>query len=880
MTANLMEYLGFVCGLAATVTSWVTWGAASQPSATTGSPAINPAGPVAFRKERRLTSFIIAISPLQECSSLAVPEVLCVCGSGLPRLPQGTQRISQHDSLPAQKLQRQIVALRQGAAFIIRRQQVVGARTSHQIGLVNVAGCPGGALVDQIGRHSLRRARPKVQSILPRGVEPVVGRLLHGAPAGGNELGRNRAGQPLESQPAPLAILVVRSPRRVADHILLAVQHILRLVQNHAAGGEKNRGVAQPVLSLVIRVRTQVDDELAAIRRLERPVDHSLHVVEAVCGQPGDQVNRKLRVAERHVALSEERIGHRALALVLHALEFGVEQRQFRIDRSLLGLVDLSLRAHDLERNSQGGGNVEHALHQAGLVQAGGHGSFDLRHVSLPLDLFLGAGIEHADIARGNGAFQPVILADLNRHRVFPVHHQQDILPGLSAQAGNQTQQQEKSQHCFHLTRGQYRCSETGDGRGTLHRLCLPDRGNPFVYTQLDRETKIGIPGQNIPARSHLKMRHSMGAVPSLLAIGALPALAQTLPASCGGVGAKSYTSPAVTVPAVVLNRGTVITVTNASIAVYGDTSSVHALVANPGPDGISLQEAIMATNNDPGTWVIQFAPALKGSTISVDSAPGGILAGLSGGNVTINGDIDGDGQPDITLTTSQSGVGIAIGSGGNTLYGLALRNFAYGVWISAPPPGQPGATGGTLSNITISNLVLTDIQYLGIGVNPPGSPANQSTLDHILITGNTISGNAAGPVTGIDLEVANTGNTLQHITVANNNMTIPMSGGGGIAMNVGAGMGSTNNQALDILIANNTISAVPFFGIRIAEGLDSASGNLIDGVQIIANQIHITGQGTGINVAGGDGASDDANPSLRPIQYSENNVARNIAID
>ena len=373
-------------------------------------------------------------------------------------------------------------------------------------------------------------------------------------------------------------------------------------------------------------------------------------------------------------------------------------------------------------------------------------------------------------------------------------------------------------------------------------------------------------------------MRHAIGTIPFLLAMAALPAAGQ-LPASCGGVGAKSYTPSALTIPPVVLNRGTVITVTNATMVVNGDTSSVKALVANPGSDGISLLEAITATNNDPGTWVIQFAPALKGSTISVDSAPGGILAGLSGGNVTINGDIDGDGQPDITLTTSQSGVGIAIGSGGNTLYGLALQNFTYGVWISAPPPGQPGATGGTLSNITISNLVLTDIQYLGIGVNPPGSPANQSTLDHILITGNTISGNAAGPVTGIDLEVANTGNTLQHITVANNNMTIPMSGGGGIAMNVGAGMGSTNNQALDILIANNTISAVPFFGIRIGEGLDSASGNLIDGVQIIANQIHVSSQGTGINLAGGDGASDDRDPSLLPIQHSQNNVARNIGI-
>jgi len=74
-----------------------------------------------------------------------------------------------------------------------------------------------------------------------------------------------------------------------------------------------------------------------------------------------------------------------------------------------------------------------------------------------------------------------------------------------------------------------------------------------------------------------------MGAIPLLLAVGALPALAQTLPASCGAAGASSYTPPAVTIPAVVLNRGTVITVTNATMLINGDTSSVAALVANPG---------------------------------------------------------------------------------------------------------------------------------------------------------------------------------------------------------------------------------------------------------------------------------------------------------
>src|ERR1035438_1833109 len=214
-----------------------------------------------------------------------------------------------------------------------------------------------------------------------------------------------------------------------------------------------------------------------------------------------------------------------------------------------------------------------------------------------------------------------------------------------------------------------------------------------------------------------LKMRHAMGAIPFLLAIGALPALAQTLPASCGPVGAKSYTPPAFTIPPVVLNRGTVITVTNATVAVNGDTSSVKALAANPGPDGISILEAIMATNNDAGTWVIQFAPALKGSTIVI--APGTPLgwASLTGGNVTINGDIDGDGKPDITIS-SVGRTNIFVVSGGNTLYALALDGV--GVGIQPPAYGQPGSTGATFSNITISNLVVTNqSNYGGTACSP-----------------------------------------------------------------------------------------------------------------------------------------------------------------
>jgi hypothetical protein len=411
-------------------------------------------------------------------------------------------------------------------------------------------------------------------------------------------------------------------------------------------------------------------------------------------------------------------------------------------------------------------------------------------------------------------------------------------------------------------------------------------------------ESKTDPGEKNLPAWSLLKMRHAMGAIPFLLAIGALPALAQTLPASCGAVGASSYTPPAVSIPAVVLNRGTVITVTNNSMLINGDTSSVKALVANPGADGISLQEAVIATNNDPGTWNIQFSPALEGSNIIVDSGPNiKALSALSGGNVTINGDIDGEGQPDITLTSqSAAGTGILVLSGGNTLYGLALQNCGICVLIKRPD----AATGTTFSNITISNLVMTNIQTEAIVLAPVLGEAGvagsnraavtYNTWDHVLITGNTITGSASGPLLGIDFGLGGTvGDTFQHITIANNNITIQMPGAaaGGIVMTVGGGIASTNDQALDTLIANNAISTAPgAFGIRIAAGVGSGSANLINGMQVIANQIHATGQlpssseqPIAINLAVGDAASDDANPSLLPIQYSENNIARNIGI-
>ena len=383
-------------------------------------------------------------------------------------------------------------------------------------------------------------------------------------------------------------------------------------------------------------------------------------------------------------------------------------------------------------------------------------------------------------------------------------------------------------------------------------------------------------------------MRHAIRAIPLLMAICSLPVRADQLPGYCGGVGAKSYTPPAVAIPAVVLNRGTVITVTNNTVVVNGDTSSVKALMANPGPDGISLREAIMATSNDPGGWNIQFAPTLKGSTIVVDTPPSQGLDPLAGGGVTINGDINGDGQPDITLTSQSGNLTVWLISGGNTLNGLALQNCSVNGCVIVRSPSAsgglgpgPAVTGKTFSNTAISNLTMTNLPTQGSGITicpncgPVASPTG-NTWDHVLIIGNTITSNAAGPVVGIAAGVS-WGDTLQHTTIANNNIVLP-AGSSGVSIGTGQGLGPADQGTdivLDSKVINNTITAQEGIAFR-----GTTTGSLFDGAQLIGNQINSSGAGgTGTVGIIFHAADPESGLGPNPVRPMNNNVMKNLAI-
>lgn len=380
-----------------------------------------------------------------------------------------------------------------------------------------------------------------------------------------------------------------------------------------------------------------------------------------------------------------------------------------------------------------------------------------------------------------------------------------------------------------------------------------------------------------------------------------------------------------------------ILTVTNSSDIVNGDTSSIIALQNNPGADGISFREALVAANNTLGTKLITFAPSLKGGAIQF--APGGGLLKLSSGDLTINGDVDGDGLPDITLdgslgqSGSPSAPGLNIVSSNNKITKLILTKFhgppiqhpclpnasgpcgsmcftnnkIIGNIISSPdgpsimiyPCSLDLSTSPRMSDIIYRDVVIADNTISTKAVSQPSSaiyisPAlgggSRNKLINLTISGNNIT--VDGPDAAIDIIVADVNTTyfnipgpiqysnesiIENLTISNNKMS---SEGSGIGIAV-ANFGNRNNQIKNLRIDGNTIAA-KYLGIHVScgdgqGGLSSraTSDNLISNLVIRRNTI--IKAGIGIGVRAGDGTDDSPNPVHNRI---ENVVVQGNTID
>jgi len=288
------------------------------------------------------------------------------------------------------------------------------------------------------------------------------------------------------------------------------------------------------------------------------------------------------------------------------------------------------------------------------------------------------------------------------------------------------------------------------------------------------------------------------------------------------------------------------VTVTTTSDALDGDVSSIAALKADPGPDGgISLREAITAANATAGTKVIRFAPALHDPVI----IPTGPIPGerdlpiLTGGDIWIIGDVDGDGAPDVTLDGSLGdGTGLWIWSSGDVVSGLNFVNYdTHRQLVFWPPADWTGPAKTLADDRLLGNSETGGSGYCAglMGAEDP-APASNITFSGLIFAGNQVSGQASGG-TLVTVFVGGGSahdNRLTEMTIASNTAA---DGGGGI------GVGASDTNAAPQYADHNTVQGLtiehnrcPY--IQVIGANEGSSDCAVSDVVIRDNDISPTG--------------------------------------
>jgi hypothetical protein len=288
-----------------------------------------------------------------------------------------------------------------------------------------------------------------------------------------------------------------------------------------------------------------------------------------------------------------------------------------------------------------------------------------------------------------------------------------------------------------------------------------------------------------------------------------------------------------------------VLIVTNTTDVVNGDTTSPTALAANPGPDGISLREAILACDNVPGPNWILFAPSMAGQTIALTSGINIVQDGL-----TLSGPVGTDGSPAVTIDTSQVP---------SWVFTLTASNF---VLKHVRIDGVNGSTGQILLAITVNssgsqtvNNVLVEgnvfaagsgTSQTAVGLSFPSNASN-AAISNVSVIGNSISGGGDGVGAGI---IA-TGCTIANLVIERNSFTDIVNG-----VELPITDGGTNNTFRGTVIAQNTFTGngnAIGMGISTFSGYGTTSGNVFTDTTIAQN-VMINDTMHGITIAGGSG--------------------------
>ncbi len=214
-----------------------------------------------------------------------------------------------------------------------------------------------------------------------------------------------------------------------------------------------------------------------------------------------------------------------------------------------------------------------------------------------------------------------------------------------------------------------------------------------------------------------------------------------------------------------------------ADVVNAADLTTVAALIGDDGGDGISLREAILATNADAGTDEI-FLPAGT-YTLSINGTGEDSAAT---GDLDILGDLSIIGDGAAATIVDATGLGDRIfhaHAGTITISGVSLQNATtnYGGGLDISPGADvtvnesvfsghsASADGGAINNA--GTLSLNDVRITGNSAAMGGGLFNQgaATLDRVTIDGNSATGHGGG----INTSLAGSTLSLTNVTLSGN---------------------------------------------------------------------------------------------------------------
>jgi hypothetical protein len=303
------------------------------------------------------------------------------------------------------------------------------------------------------------------------------------------------------------------------------------------------------------------------------------------------------------------------------------------------------------------------------------------------------------------------------------------------------------------------------------------------------------------------------------------------------------------------VSYGLTLIVTNTNDDLNGHYWDPAELIANPGPDGISFREAMKSIWVDNGVpETITFDPSLSGSVIS---AAEGLDAIIRDG-LTIDGDLNDDGVPDITIDGDKLGSGLWLwGASHVVIEGLVLRNFSkHGIAITnGVQEDTPVTQDVVVRNNIISNMRESGV-FVGLWEVDEGSIRNIEIVDNVIVdngSGISIEGGA---------EDCASDNATSDVLIIHN--TIVRSGSQlGVTVQAAGGVtgGLAHNTVSDVRILGND-----FVGGRVASVLIGAANrnnctdNTVSGIEIAHNYIDAAPVTIEIVSVGENGSNNSGN--------------------